>query len=74
VTAGAEGEGFVEILSGLAPGERVVTSSQFLLDSDSNLREAIQKLTGSGRPRPERGTHGSEGGASAESPPSAHGH
>jgi Cu(I)/Ag(I) efflux system membrane fusion protein len=35
---------------GLAAGERVVTSGQFLLDSESQLREAIQKLLGSGDP------------------------
>jgi len=48
VTLGAEGNGYVEVRSGLQEGETVVTSSQFLLDSESNLesnlREAIQKL------------------------------
>jgi multidrug efflux pump subunit AcrA (membrane-fusion protein) len=33
-----------EVLSGLNEGERVVTSGQFLLDSESQLREAIQKM------------------------------
>ncbi len=37
-------DGRVEILVGLEPGEKVVTSAQFLIDSESNLREAIQKL------------------------------
>jgi rubrerythrin len=31
-------------LSGLNEGERVVTSGQFMLDSESQLREAIQKM------------------------------
>jgi Cu(I)/Ag(I) efflux system membrane fusion protein/cobalt-zinc-cadmium efflux system membrane fusion protein len=44
VRLGAEGDGRVEVLSGLRPGERVVTSAQFLIDSESNLREAVQKL------------------------------
>jgi RND family efflux transporter MFP subunit len=44
VRLGAEGNGRVEILSGLQAGEEVVTSAQFLIDSESNLREAIQKL------------------------------
>jgi membrane fusion protein, copper/silver efflux system len=35
--------GAVEVLGGLAPGENVVVSGQFLLDSESRLREAIQK-------------------------------
>ncbi|MCA9285225.1 MAG: efflux RND transporter periplasmic adaptor subunit [Phycisphaerales bacterium] len=38
------GEGKVEILEGLAPGELVVTSGQFLLDSESRVREALAKM------------------------------
>jgi len=34
----------VQILAGLAPGEAVVTSGQFLLDSESKLQEAVQKM------------------------------
>lgn len=44
VRLGSEGEGGVAVLDGLEEGERVVTSAQFLLDSESRLREAIQKL------------------------------
>lgn len=33
-----------EVRSGVVAGERVVTSGQFLLDSESQLREAIQKM------------------------------
>ncbi len=34
----------VEILQGLFEGEQVVISAQFMLDSESKLREAIQKM------------------------------
>jgi len=34
----------IQILTGLKEGERVVTSGQFMLDSESQLREAIQKM------------------------------
>ena len=44
VTVGHEAEGFAEIRSGLEEGAVVVTSAQFLLDSESTLREAIQKM------------------------------
>lgn len=48
VQLGARSEGnFYQVLSGLDAGERVVTSGQFLLDSESQLREAIQKMLGS---------------------------
>ncbi|MFV0336762.1 MAG: efflux RND transporter periplasmic adaptor subunit [Chthoniobacterales bacterium] len=36
--------GQVQILNGLSPGENVVTSGQFLLDSEANMREAIAKM------------------------------
>ena len=39
----AEGN-FYQVLSGLSEGERIVTSGQFMLDSESQLREAIQKM------------------------------
>jgi multidrug efflux pump subunit AcrA (membrane-fusion protein) len=32
-----------QVLEGLKEGERVVLSGQFLLDSESQLREAVQK-------------------------------
>ncbi len=37
-------DNFYAVRSGLSAGERVVTSGQFLLDSESQLREAIQKM------------------------------
>lgn len=37
-------DGRIHILQGLAPGDRVVTSGQFLLDSESKLQEAIKKM------------------------------
>ncbi len=44
VTLGHEAAGYTQILSGLEAGVEVVTSAQFLLDSESKLREAIQKM------------------------------
>jgi membrane fusion protein, copper/silver efflux system len=35
-----------QVLSGLQEGDRVVVSGQFMLDSESQLREAIQKMRG----------------------------
>jgi rubrerythrin len=43
-------DGQCQVFSGLAAGERVVTSGQFLLDSESQLREAIDKMRGSDKP------------------------
>ena len=44
VELGIESDGKLQVLHGLAEGERVVTSSQFLLDSESNLRAAVERL------------------------------
>ncbi len=44
VTLGHEGGGYAEVLGGLEEGDRVVTSAQFLLDSEASLQEAIQKM------------------------------
>jgi rubrerythrin len=37
-----------QVLGGLSEGERIVTSGQFMLDSESQLREAIQKMNNPG--------------------------
>lgn len=47
------GAGWVQVREGLREGQRVVTSGQFLLDSESRLREAAQKLLS---PAPEAGS------------------
>jgi Cu(I)/Ag(I) efflux system membrane fusion protein/cobalt-zinc-cadmium efflux system membrane fusion protein len=45
VKIGVEGDGNrYQVLGGLSEGEEVVVSAQFMLDSESRLREAIQKM------------------------------
>lgn len=41
---GAEADGSFEVLDGLKEGERIVTSAQFLINSESSLRAAIQQM------------------------------
>ena len=50
VTAGIESGDRVQILSGLKPGEHVVTSGQFLLDSEESLRGGLTRLSAGGAP------------------------
>lgn len=44
VQSGRSSGGMTEILSGLKGGERVVTSGQFLIDSEANLSGALDRL------------------------------
>ena len=44
VTAGLESGDFVEIISGLNEGDRVVTSGQFLIDSEASLRASFSRM------------------------------
>ncbi len=45
IRVGREGDdGGILVLAGLSEGEQIVTSAQFLLDSESRLQEAIQKM------------------------------
>jgi Cu(I)/Ag(I) efflux system membrane fusion protein len=46
VTVGARTAEKVQILRGVHPGENVVTTANFLIDSESRLRAAIQGFGG----------------------------
>lgn len=70
VVLGLEGEeGKVQVLSGIEAGENVVVSAQFLLDSESNLREAIRKF----RDASPAEEHAGHGAAPPGAPPGAPG-
>ncbi len=45
VKLGARVPGYVQVLDGLKPGERIVTSATFLIDAESNLRAALGAFT-----------------------------
>ena len=45
VKLGAHVPGYAQVLEGLKPGERVVTSANFLIDAESNLRAALAAFT-----------------------------
>tara|TARA_R110000787_G_scaffold68914_2_gene153764 strand:- start:4254 stop:5699 length:1446 start_codon:yes stop_codon:yes gene_type:complete len=44
VVIGRQGDGMVEIRKGIASGERIVTTSTFLIDAESNLNAALAAL------------------------------
>lgn len=47
VEVGLQAGGRVQITSGLSGGERVVTSAQFLIDSEARLKSAVSAMIGS---------------------------
>lgn len=49
VRLGLSAGGRQQVLEGLATGETIVTTSQFLFDSESNLRAAIARMTAEAR-------------------------
>ena len=61
VKTGRSSNGMTEILAGLQGGERIVTSGQFLIDSEASLSGALERLdTGesSGKSEPSSGPSG----------------
>jgi len=74
VKLGVEGnDGLREVLSGLQGGEEVVTSAQFLLDSESRFREAVQMMLAP-QVAPEKGKEAAPPAAPATPMPPGHKH
>lgn len=48
VRVGMRGDGSVQILDGVSPGERVAIRANFLLDSESRLRAVLEGMSSSG--------------------------
>ena len=60
VKVGNKFDGYYEVLAGLSPGERILASASFLLDSESRLKEAMGAMAGMPGMEME-GTQGKEG-------------
>lgn len=69
IILGYESDGWVEVIEGLAEGEVVVTSAQFLLDSEASLQEAIRRMI-----RAPETAAGDVPSADEAAPPSNHDH
>lgn len=48
VSIGRHGAGYVEIRDGISEGDTVVTSANFLIDAESNLKSALQTMSSEG--------------------------
>jgi membrane fusion protein, copper/silver efflux system len=57
VELGARGDGFYEVRAGVAAGETVVTSGNFLIDSESRLKGALQGAAPSDVAEPQQPEH-----------------
>lgn len=71
VRTGLESEGRVEIEAGLAEGETVVISSQFLIDSEASMDASLLRMLDEG-PDPGRMPESRENPAAESSEPAAH--
>jgi Cu(I)/Ag(I) efflux system membrane fusion protein/cobalt-zinc-cadmium efflux system membrane fusion protein len=45
VTLGGYSDGYYQVLNGISAGDTIVTSAQFLIDSESNLKAALAQFT-----------------------------
>ena len=45
VTAGVESGNYVEIISGVNDGDKIVTSGQFLIDSEASMRASLTRMS-----------------------------
>jgi Cu(I)/Ag(I) efflux system membrane fusion protein len=63
VKLGAQAGDDFEVLEGLAEGDRVVTSAQFLINSESNLQSAVRRMMSASEPEavPMKGEGAPEG-------------
>lgn len=50
VVSGMESGDWIEIISGLREGERVVTSSQFLIDSEASMKASLMRMSSVDQP------------------------
>jgi membrane fusion protein, copper/silver efflux system len=57
VKLGSRSEDHVEVLEGIAEGEQVVTSANFLIDAESNLKAALSGMSGDSTPAPSHSQH-----------------
>lgn len=69
VRIGRRGDEQVQVLEGLSDGERVVTSANFLIDAESNLKAALSSFSDTSSPAP---VFPREGGGSAAAPAHVH--
>ena len=61
VQLGRRGGGYIEVRNGLADGEAVVTSANFLIDAESNLKAALKGFAEAGASQPENPAQGGMG-------------
>lgn len=68
VETGRESGDLVEITKGVSAGERVVTSSQFLIDSEASLKGVLQRMNEAPAGGADHAGHASAGGIAAAGP------
>ena len=71
IQIGVEADDLYEVLEGLREGDRIVTSAQFLIDSESNLKAAVRAMAGDREV--ERREQGHDGHVDDEQEPMSHG-
>ncbi|QPJ64207.1 MAG: efflux RND transporter periplasmic adaptor subunit [Candidatus Nitrohelix vancouverensis] len=61
IKLGVKAQGYVQVLEGVRSGESVVTSSTFLIDSESRMKDALNRMNEEGKPARALKSEGSKG-------------
>lgn len=61
VRLGIHGDNWVQVLSGIKEGDRVVVGANFLIDAESNLRAALQGFTDGAKADPDQSNPAQQG-------------
>ncbi len=49
IVVGERSDGYYQLLAGLSAGDKVVTSANFLVDSESSMKAALESMAASSR-------------------------
>ena len=60
IQIGPRADGYFQLLSGLSEGDKVVTSANFLVDSESSLKAALDAMAGRASSPGEQATGGNQ--------------
>jgi Cu(I)/Ag(I) efflux system membrane fusion protein len=72
IRVGESADGYIAVIDGITEGEEIVVSSQFLIDSESNLKAAVSQLSGKRAEAAPEGSRSSKADSTVKAADNAH--